>query len=332
MNFKQTLQTAIETVSNFSFPYEGNMMMIKTNKKCDLSKQFNNVIIDKKTYDVVHYTGKTITEVFSIPDGIGENTIETILSVPEGTVIRVFYYNNKWRYATNRKLNAYKTFFQSSKSFGKMFDEALLCSDIKLQSLDKKYCYCFILIHKENRIVLPIEKTYTKILSKTNLDTLEVSYNVDFIIDKYDETNDITIFKTKCGDMYKLCSKKYKYYETLRNPSERDIYKRYSQLTSPEDVDNFKKYFSDMFTRKPILKSLYIDTKVMNNLVLENIEISFDENGIIASNLVPIEPYEPYKRLGDYMPDKNMCNSLFGDVISTNSMNTTTTSSWADDE
>lgn len=43
----------------------------------------------------------------------------------EGTIIRLFYYN-KWYVSTHRKLDAFKSKWSSSKSFGEDFEEALL--------------------------------------------------------------------------------------------------------------------------------------------------------------------------------------------------------------
>ena len=43
----------------------------------------------------------------------------------EGTLIRVFHYESKWYVSTHRKLDAYRSRWGSSRSFGELFEEAL---------------------------------------------------------------------------------------------------------------------------------------------------------------------------------------------------------------
>jgi len=43
----------------------------------------------------------------------------------EGTLLRMFYFGEKWYLSTHRKLNAFESKWSSSKSFGKLFVEAL---------------------------------------------------------------------------------------------------------------------------------------------------------------------------------------------------------------
>lgn len=45
----------------------------------------------------------------------------------EGTLLRVFYLQDKWWVSTHRKLNAFESRWMSQVSFGEMFEEALKC-------------------------------------------------------------------------------------------------------------------------------------------------------------------------------------------------------------
>ena len=94
----------------------------------------------------------------------------------EGTIIRIFNYNNKWYVATHKKLDAFKSKWSSNDSFGMMFKKSLdtiynfedqnLKNFINNQSddfnlyqtflskLDKSKTYLFLLRNnKDNRIV-----------------------------------------------------------------------------------------------------------------------------------------------------------------------------------
>ena len=91
----------------------------------------------------------------------------------EGSLIRIFYFNNKWIISTHRKLNAFKSKWASKESFGTCFKRALEVevqnnkelSDILptndnsllerfQETLDKTKQYMFLVRHtNENRIV-----------------------------------------------------------------------------------------------------------------------------------------------------------------------------------
>lgn len=79
----------------------------------------------------------------------------------EGTLIRVFWYKDRWHISTNKKLNAFKSRWSSRKSFGEMFQETLMaisgdpnCLETMLQALDPERVYLFLVrFNQENRLV-----------------------------------------------------------------------------------------------------------------------------------------------------------------------------------
>jgi hypothetical protein len=94
----------------------------------------------------------------------------------EGSVIRMFYFGDKWYITTHRKLDAYRSKWASKKSFGEYFEEYIKneysinenfkkCIDYSTNSednimdkfkslLDKKKQYLFLLLNSnENRLV-----------------------------------------------------------------------------------------------------------------------------------------------------------------------------------
>ena len=73
----------------------------------------------------------------------------------EGTLVRVWFYNNIWRMSTDRKLNAFSSRWSSPLSFGQLFEQAVKCSFSEFtEKLNKKFVYMF-LIHStnDNRVV-----------------------------------------------------------------------------------------------------------------------------------------------------------------------------------
>lgn len=119
----------------------------------------------------------------------------------EGALIRVFYFEGKWFLSTHRKLDAFRSKWSSSKSFGEIFvdsidsernfnlkfKEKLEQSDSNIlnnfyNSLDKRYKYMFLLLNtSENRIVCkPPQDCQNKIFHVgTFLEDDTFSFNVD---------------------------------------------------------------------------------------------------------------------------------------------------------
>jgi hypothetical protein len=82
----------------------------------------------------------------------------------EGTLLRMFYHNEKWYLSTNKKLDAFQSRWSSRFTFGNMFTHALggIFKDLGNQnvlsmfeeSLDKSKIYAFLIrSNQENRVV-----------------------------------------------------------------------------------------------------------------------------------------------------------------------------------
>ena len=80
----------------------------------------------------------------------------------EGTMINVFWnkligLNGGFEIATRNTIGADVIFFKkpNNKTFKSMFLEACECAHFEINSLNKEYCYSFVLQHPDNRIVVP---------------------------------------------------------------------------------------------------------------------------------------------------------------------------------
>lgn len=88
----------------------------------------------------------------------------------EGTLLRVFWANERWYISTNKKLNAFKSRWSSRKSFGDMFRDGLMAIENDenvlekfLNQLDKGYVYFFLTrYNQENRVVCQVDKDTSK--------------------------------------------------------------------------------------------------------------------------------------------------------------------------
>ena len=83
----------------------------------------------------------------------------------EGTMINVFFDTaiNSWKIATRNTVDANVSFYRSNKipngppnkTFNAMFEEACRANNLNLETLNKTFCYSFVLQHPDNRIVVP---------------------------------------------------------------------------------------------------------------------------------------------------------------------------------
>jgi hypothetical protein len=80
----------------------------------------------------------------------------------EGTMINIFWDPSigTWEIATRNKVGANSYFFKnkSCKTFREMFMECSNSNSLDFELLNKKLCYCFVMQHPDNRIVIPFSK------------------------------------------------------------------------------------------------------------------------------------------------------------------------------
>lgn len=168
---------------NLSIKEHGDLYMISFTKKSDITNKLvrdaSGIILEKNTNKVIHHSFAKAYE--------GINTLEedtfrcedieklnyTLEFFTEGSIIRVYYYEDSWNVGTSRNINAALSFWGSEKSFKELFYEALRIDNINLDDLDKEYCYSFILQHPEIKIGLDIAVPYCSMINMVNLKTLE---------------------------------------------------------------------------------------------------------------------------------------------------------------
>lgn len=150
----------------------------------DLVKFFNGVIIDKNTLKIVCYTFDKCNEENSInPEFINNDVM--IHPVYEGTLIRLFYYNNEWKLATKKMINAFNAKWASEKSFGDMFVEIFGIENFNSDFIDslgvnQNYCYSFLMGHNENNI---IQNSHNYIIHLNSVDLIN-NNEVEFSFSK----------------------------------------------------------------------------------------------------------------------------------------------------
>lgn len=100
----------------------------------------------------------------------------------DGTVIKLYNYNDEWITATTKCIDAKFSYWSSKKTFDELFWD--LFDKEYLDHLDKSFTYIFILIHNDNRIV--VKHKYNNLIyigAISNISKEEIFKNIFFDTD-----------------------------------------------------------------------------------------------------------------------------------------------------
>ena len=132
-----------------------------SDKSNEIVAECNGIILNMNTYDVISYGMQTLSDVNDVAYldnmNLQDNQNLKIEESEDGTVLKVFYWNEEWIVSTNRRIDASRVRWSSSKTFYEMLCEAIPDKDILgafEKDLDKSKTYSFILLHPENRLVI----------------------------------------------------------------------------------------------------------------------------------------------------------------------------------
>lgn len=176
--------------------------MISLTNNSDLKNPFvrqcTGIIIEKETYKILHYFGEKTYNILN-NDIINNNVINledidikncVITPYINGYIIKIFIHKGLWRFATSKHTNIKKYQTQDGILYT-IFKKCILnnffsLSDF-LNTLDKKYCYSFILnkdkISIINKVFLDNLNEYHNLNNFKNL--ISIKYNIKYNFDKY---------------------------------------------------------------------------------------------------------------------------------------------------
>lgn len=133
-----------------------NLYLLASNKDAtdlnNIQMECNGLIFEKNTNKIVCMAQNKFSDIKNM-EGL-DNSKFRMEYCEDGTVIRLYNYNGTWFTATSRCIDARKSYWSSEKTFNDMFWEIFNNSEYSIDDLDSSYTYSFILIHKENRIVV----------------------------------------------------------------------------------------------------------------------------------------------------------------------------------
>lgn len=177
-----------------------NLFLIHNQEKSDFNlkivNECNGIILDKNNLKILCYTfDKCSCEDF-FPKNINKNELYVEHAV-SGSLIRVFFYNEKWIVSTKKCIDASKAKWMSKKNYYELFYECIEES-ILIHYLKKNFCYSFILDHPDNNIFKKNDITRLYHISSRNMDTLcEVIENIGVM-----QLNKIFIEENKLENLY----------------------------------------------------------------------------------------------------------------------------------
>lgn len=155
-NLKLILENSpfnLKIKDDINFP---NLFLIHNQENSDFSlklvKECNGIIVEKDTFKIVCYTFNKCSDNTSFDETLDLDNLYSEVAL-EGTLVRLFYYNNKWNLSTKKCIDASKSKWISNKNFLELFNECLNGYNIE-SYLHQQYCYSFILAHPENNIVI----------------------------------------------------------------------------------------------------------------------------------------------------------------------------------
>ena len=130
----------------------GNLYMLNFDESSDFTnkivRQASGCIIEKNTNKIVHYSfDKCYDSVDDKYTGVIDEQKVKINMYFDGSLIKLYYYDNKWNMSTSSHFDASKNSWASKKSFLELFIEALPYSynindyDTFLNTLDKNCCF-----------------------------------------------------------------------------------------------------------------------------------------------------------------------------------------------
>ena len=262
-----------------------NLYMVASNYNLEdknfMSKKkykYNGIIMEKETNKVVCY-GPDISYkseyLLNIPINLEEEYYysESI----DGTMVKLWYYQNEWRTSTNKCMDGRRAFWGSSRSFDAIFREY---ADINFDELDKNKTYTYIIAEEEIKHIVTYSNPVIQLISIRDNTTLyeEFINNSEKRLNKtldelyqeletynYNSSRGIIIYKksTSTFSGFRVCmdSRNYTYASVIRGNT-KELRMRYLELYGKDN--NLLRQFINMYGEN---KQLFNDIKTeLNNV------------------------------------------------------------------
>ncbi len=246
-------------------------------------RQANGVIFEKETNKLVHYSFEKYYENSSVSndtydldlkyDEYGRLLGGECYPFIEGSLIKVYYYNNAWCVSTSKCIDASRSYWSSNKSFDELFRETVL-SEGFYDKLDKNCCYTYILQHPEIITINQVLKPKLILLNTINPDTVDSIYckNSDIPID-----NECYVIHLDHGKSVKVLSDNFVKWKSILSEYKDIGMIYYANINNKEITDylqtrfvsvDFKMYDDILLKVAKNIHNLYFGVYINRNVYL----------------------------------------------------------------
>ena len=141
----------------------------------EICNEARGIILEKDTWKVIRFAFKKFWN-------IGEGRAAAIdwetawaTTKLDGSLMTLYYYQGKWRLATNGGIDAYKQPLDNGgfKTFGELFDVAAQASGLDYSKLNKNYNYTFELCSPFNKVVISYSEPRIYHIATRDMKTLK---------------------------------------------------------------------------------------------------------------------------------------------------------------
>ena len=164
---------------NLTIKRDGKLILFKYNQ---IDSDFNEeicceargLILEEGTWKVVRFAfkkffnlGESFAAKIDWNSAVGNEKLD-------GSIISVFFYDGKWRIATNSTIDAFKAELGGIgpyKTFGELFESVLPLSTF--ENYNKHHCWTFELVSPYNKVVIDYPETKVYLLSIRDMYSLE---------------------------------------------------------------------------------------------------------------------------------------------------------------
>lgn len=218
---------------------DSNLYLLFNRKnETEIQSECNGLILEKNTNKIVCGCYPDFKE--NTKENLKHN-LDSVEYCEDGTVIRLYYYNNKWRTATKKCIDATSSIWSSNISFDEMFWS--LFGTESLENLDKDLTYIFILLHIDN--VLVVKHYENKLVYTGSINTVTNVIDSTFIAHFENNKN---IKPTKKLDINAIDFENFNI-QNYFDFKKRGLIFKYKYKCDDEDYIEYYKYDFDEFMK-----------------------------------------------------------------------------------
>lgn len=243
----------------------------------------NGIILEKETNRVICTPQNKLLEIDAKNQ---EEQIHILLDISskmrmeyceDATRVSLYNYKNKWFTSTTKCIDAKTSFWSSNKSFDELFWE-IFDNDF-IDVLDPEFTFTFLLIHKDNRIVVNHKFNNLIYVNRINNNTQIEDYTNIF----YKDTPKRTIRRTKEINGYTINFPLDNYFL----PNKRGIIIKFlinnSWLSYQYDFYDYSK-IKEIRGNVPLISMRYLEL-LSNPLLLSQLELYYSEKNFLFASI-----------------------------------------------